>query len=276
MFLDNKYYKWYRCLTSQKDRELDCYTEKHHIIPRCMSGSNDKENLVILTAREHYIAHLLLTKCVTNEFKGKILHAYVMMSEVKDKKQKRFYKINSRLFECRKVESNKIKSQFRHSDEAKAAISEKLKGVPKQPFTDEHKINISEGHKGQKAWNKDLKGFTKYTEETKRKMSNSAKGKVVSEETKIKLSLKAKERTYTSLSEETKRKISEYNKGKKVSQEHKDKLSELQRDTVFCFDKESISFIRVSQDEYIEFKGNRYITSNSNEYKLNYKEKAYD
>lgn len=275
MFLDNKYYKWYKELTSKQDRSLECYTEKHHIIPRSMGGLDTKENLVVLTAREHYIAHLLLTKCVTNEFKGKILHAYVMMSEVKDKNQKRFYKINSRLFESRKVESNKIKSQFRHSDDAKASISEKLKGIPKQPFTNEHKVNISNGHKGQKAWNKGLKGVAKASEETKRKISESQKGRVVSDETRKKLSLARKGKTRKPLSEETKAKMSSSSRRIKMSEEHKQKLSELQKNTIFCFDKESLSFVRVNRNEYVEFKVGRYITSNSNEYKLNYKEKAY-
>ena len=40
----------------------DCYCETHHIIPKSEGGSNDKSNLVNLTAREHYIAHLLLWK----------------------------------------------------------------------------------------------------------------------------------------------------------------------------------------------------------------------
>lgn len=36
------------------------YYEKHHIIPRSLGGSNNSDNIVLLTAREHYIAHLLL------------------------------------------------------------------------------------------------------------------------------------------------------------------------------------------------------------------------
>lgn len=40
----------------------DGYTEKHHIIPRCMGGDNSKENLVRLTAREHFICHVLLVR----------------------------------------------------------------------------------------------------------------------------------------------------------------------------------------------------------------------
>ena len=75
MFLDNKYYKWYKELTSKQDRSLECYTEKHHIIPRCMGGDDSVENLVVLTAREHYIAHLLLTKCTSSVYKQKMSYA---------------------------------------------------------------------------------------------------------------------------------------------------------------------------------------------------------
>ena len=45
-----------------KNRILDSYTETHHIIPRCVGGSNDVENLVKLTPEEHYLAHQLLIK----------------------------------------------------------------------------------------------------------------------------------------------------------------------------------------------------------------------
>ena len=38
------------------------YYEKHHIIPRCLGGTNEKSNLIYLTAEEHWIAHLLLVK----------------------------------------------------------------------------------------------------------------------------------------------------------------------------------------------------------------------
>lgn len=38
------------------------YIERHHVIPRCMGGSDDRSNLVALTPEEHYLAHLLLVK----------------------------------------------------------------------------------------------------------------------------------------------------------------------------------------------------------------------
>ena len=43
------------------------YSEKHHIIPKCMGGNDSKENLVILTAEEHYVAHQLLVKIYPNQ-----------------------------------------------------------------------------------------------------------------------------------------------------------------------------------------------------------------
>lgn len=45
-----------------KLRTLTENKESHHIIPRCMGGNNDINNLVDLTIEEHYVAHLLLVK----------------------------------------------------------------------------------------------------------------------------------------------------------------------------------------------------------------------
>jgi hypothetical protein len=45
-----------------KNRILNEYREKHHIIPRCMGGTNDSENIVELTPEEHYVCHQLLVK----------------------------------------------------------------------------------------------------------------------------------------------------------------------------------------------------------------------
>ncbi len=45
------------------------YYEKHHVIPKCVGGSDDVQNLVLLTAREHFVAHQLLVKIYTSEYK---------------------------------------------------------------------------------------------------------------------------------------------------------------------------------------------------------------
>jgi hypothetical protein len=44
------------------------YTESHHIIPKCMGGPDIKSNKVRLSAREHYIAHLMLVKIYPKEY----------------------------------------------------------------------------------------------------------------------------------------------------------------------------------------------------------------
>ena len=48
---------------------IEGYTEKHHIVPKCMGGTDDKENIAVLTAREHYVAHLLLVKIYPESIK---------------------------------------------------------------------------------------------------------------------------------------------------------------------------------------------------------------
>jgi len=40
-----------------KNRVLEGYVETHHIIPKCMNGTNEPNNLVKLTAREHFLIH---------------------------------------------------------------------------------------------------------------------------------------------------------------------------------------------------------------------------
>ncbi len=49
-----------------QNRDLLGYTETHHIIPKCMGGSDDLYNLVVLTPEEHYVAHQLLVKIYPN------------------------------------------------------------------------------------------------------------------------------------------------------------------------------------------------------------------
>lgn len=49
-------------IEKRKANPASGYTERHHILPESMGGTNDPENLVRLTGREHWVAHLLLHK----------------------------------------------------------------------------------------------------------------------------------------------------------------------------------------------------------------------
>ena len=98
MYLTNKYTRWYYSIIDRAlNRVMDGYTEKHHIIPKSLGGSDHKSNISILTAREHFICHLLLTKMVIGKQKAKMANA-VFMFTVSSKNQQR-YKITNRMYE---------------------------------------------------------------------------------------------------------------------------------------------------------------------------------
>lgn len=74
------YNKHYDALISRaKGRTLTGYKERHHIVPRCMGGSNDRNNIADLTPEEHYLAHLLLLKIHGTSVNG-LLFAISRMS----------------------------------------------------------------------------------------------------------------------------------------------------------------------------------------------------
>lgn len=66
--IDNKWYTIYNAIINQaKSRGLDkskvnFITEKHHILPKSFGGNNTNDNLVLLSLKEHFICHHLLTK----------------------------------------------------------------------------------------------------------------------------------------------------------------------------------------------------------------------
>lgn len=79
MFVNNKYYTWYSSLISHaksntsRSKKTGSY-DLHHIVPKSLGGDNSKDNLVLLTYREHYLAHMLLVRCVEKK------HTYRMVS----------------------------------------------------------------------------------------------------------------------------------------------------------------------------------------------------
>jgi hypothetical protein len=84
----------------------DKYKEWHHIIPKCLGGSDDVDNLVLLSARQHYLAHWLLYKIHRT---SALVHAWHSMSRIGIGQEER--NVNSHLFEYCKVERRKILSK---------------------------------------------------------------------------------------------------------------------------------------------------------------------
>ena len=102
MYLQNKYTRWYYNIIQQaqiRTLPTDVYSEKHHIIPKSLGGNNSSENLVKLTAREHFICHRLLSKMVTDVNKRKMTFAIWSMVNQDHSKQRSRHKINSYTYE---------------------------------------------------------------------------------------------------------------------------------------------------------------------------------
>lgn len=96
MFIESKYKKWYyQIIDRSNNRCINGYTEKHHIIPKSLGGSNSKDNLAILTAREHFICHWLLTKMTLGESRAKMIYALCCITQEKNAYQQDRIKISS-------------------------------------------------------------------------------------------------------------------------------------------------------------------------------------
>lgn len=55
-------YKQLVSFAQARETSLLAFTQNHHILPRALGGTDEKSNLVSLTAREHFLAHWLLYK----------------------------------------------------------------------------------------------------------------------------------------------------------------------------------------------------------------------
>lgn len=80
---------YWSIILNRLDNPYIGYTEKHHILPTSIGGDNSEENLVRLSAKEHYICHHLLTKmyAVGSTEHGKMLSAFVLMLSTRTNKK---------------------------------------------------------------------------------------------------------------------------------------------------------------------------------------------
>lgn len=59
-------------------KKPNTYSERHHIIPKCLGGGDKKSNLIYLSAEAHFVAHQLLVKL--NPGHHGLMEAVVWMS----------------------------------------------------------------------------------------------------------------------------------------------------------------------------------------------------
>lgn len=119
----------------QRTKGTDIYYESHHIKPKSIFPElkHDKTNLVLLTPREHHLAHLLLIRFLTGDAKFKMICAYCRFCHGKNAEP---YK-NSKEYEKYRLEWHK-------------GLGERLKGHTLSPEAKAKMIITRRKHDGYK------------------------------------------------------------------------------------------------------------------------------
>lgn len=111
-----------------RNRVYDGYVEKHHILPKCLGGSDEPDNLIKLLPEEHYLAHQLLVKIYSNNIH--LVNAAMMMT-----KHSTNNRMNNKLFGWLRKRASLLTIGI--------LKSEKTKQKMRKPKSDSHKQNIS-------------------------------------------------------------------------------------------------------------------------------------
>ena len=84
----------------KRKKGFGAYYENHHILPECLGGSDIKDNMVLLTAREHFLAHKILCRIYPSN--KDLAYSFWGMCNQRSNKQKR-YIADSRSYEEAKL-----------------------------------------------------------------------------------------------------------------------------------------------------------------------------
>lgn len=181
-FNKSKYTKWYfkiidQAKTQNRSKKTDYY-EAHHIIPKSFEKNNDT---VLLTAREHYICHLLLTKmCIKRFHRRKMTFALHKLIHGNGKN----YCNSSKIYE--KIRRDHHYACVERSNAYWSGISAEQRSMMRSGknnsrygavVLEETKAKISAANKGRFAGDKHHLWNKGHTEESKKKMSVQRKGK---------------------------------------------------------------------------------------------------
>lgn len=159
--------------------------EKHHILPVSLGGTNDPDNIVKVTPREHFILHLLLMKMHSGPVRAKMAAALILMIKNTNKRlgrQKvtnrtydasRFWKTakfseehRRKISEAARRRDPATRKQTKEANEKRAAA---LRGVKKKP---DHVEKYAAAQRG-----KSRASWGSHSEEAKAKISSLHKGK---------------------------------------------------------------------------------------------------
>ena len=230
IFIDNKYTRiYYDIIDRAKSRTLseNIYTEKHHIIPQSFYKSrsktgwldgdyNSKKNLAILTAREHFICHMLLVKMTTGIGHFKMANALLRLSRGSKIKPL----INSRTYNRIKLISSEAKKGRPCSLETREKIRQG--NLKRPPRTEETRQKLSEAARRRKG----------FTPEGRARVVEASKNRIYTEEQRERARQARAEqvkRQGTAMTDEARAKLSIAAKGRKLSQAHKEKIAAAHR-----------------------------------------------
>lgn len=178
------YYQIISSAQSKIRNKKESYYELHHITPKCQGGTDEDSNLVLLTAREHFIAHVLLWKNDRNNYK--LFAPLLYFKQHKHVKNSRTYE------EIRIIHGSfmSLDNPSKHlSDDSKLSKSMKLSNYAKNR-TPEHNEKISASAKG-----KQKRLGSTLSEDSKHLIRSSLKEyyaeNEMSQETKEKIRLRA-------------------------------------------------------------------------------------
>jgi NUMOD3 motif len=144
------------------------YYEKHHILPKCLGGTDDKGNLVLLTAKEHYLCHKLLTYIYKNNYKINLAFSYMT-------KNKKGYTNSARNFAYAKELCKKWTAEQKKNNTwaGKHHNLESIKKM-KKPKSEETKKKFSKAKKGKSY--KEIYGSNSLYMKEQRKKQTSGSG----------------------------------------------------------------------------------------------------
>jgi hypothetical protein len=212
MFLKNKYHTWYYSIIDKARKENRkklsphdsdfMYYEKHHVVPVSLGGANDKDNLVLLTGKEHFICHLLLCYMTESHNKYKMINAVNKMTHSKSGNQQRYTSKSYNLIRSLIAKRNSylFKDKPKSGDQKKK-MSESAMGKKHDSKRIEQRVQINK-----KLWAEGVfDNRPRHSDETKEKIKRKRANQVITAEHKKNISLGLKGRK---LSEESKKKIS--------------------------------------------------------------------
>jgi hypothetical protein len=182
-------------------RTITGFTEKHHIIPKCVGGEDSNFNMVKLTPEEHYLAHQLLVKMSLYKQHpnfNKLIFAMNMMTVGISRNNKSYgwckrmlTEVMSEHFTGKKQSEETIKKRTskttgkKRTEEFKQAMSKRKTGVKRAPFSKEHLERMRLSVTGE---NNGMFG-RKHTDEARQQISNANKGRIVTPEKRAAMSV---------------------------------------------------------------------------------------